>query len=78
MFRRGVCRTAFDSDDACTQGDVHDSAASVFEHERDFVLHTTEDAAEVDIDDPFLFLQLVIGCRSGFAQLNACVIEREI
>src|SRR6185437_5861464 len=78
VFRRGIRWAAFDSDDAGARGGVHDRAASLLEHERDLVLHAKEYAAEVDVDDPFPLVQVVVRSRSGLPRLNARVIEGEI
>src|SRR5437868_1370873 len=78
VFCSGISWAAFDSDDAGTRGGVDDRAASLLEHEGDLVLHAQEYAAEVDVDDPFPLLQVVVRGRSGLPWLNACVIEGKI
>ena len=77
MFRgrvRGLTREAFD---AGARGGVHDRAAALLEHQRDFVLHAQEHAAEVDADDPVPLLLGEIG-RSRDRLFDAGVVEGEV
>ena len=63
MFGGDVRGTSWEAFDPGARGGVHDRAAPLLEHQRNFVLHAQEHAAEVDGDDPVPLLLRDIGRR---------------